>query len=114
MDYGYSAETRKGLYDMEQGWGLVNVQRSMDRTPAEIKYIDRKKGLKTGQANSIMADLLASEMPFKATLVWTDCPGQSLINNLNLIVTDPGGKRFNGNVSEPPFDSNLDISNNVE
>jgi serine protease AprX len=114
MDCRYSAETRKGLYDMEQGWGLVNVQRSIDRTPAEIRYIDRKKGLKTGQAKSIMADVLSSEMPFKATLVWTDYPGQSLINNLNLIVTDPGGNRFNGNVFEPPFDSSLDISNNVE
>jgi hypothetical protein len=114
MDYRYSSDTRKGLYDMEQGWGLVNVQRSLDRTPAEIRYIDRKKGLKTGQAISITADVISSEMPLKVTLVWTDYPGQSLINNLNLIVTEPDGKRFNGNVFEPPFDSSLDISNNVE
>ena len=53
-------------------------------------------------------------MPFKATLVWTDYPGEGLINNLNLVITDPGGKRFNGNVFEPPFDSSLDTSNNVE
>lgn len=99
---------------MEQGWGLVNVQRSIDRTPAEIRYIDQKKGLKTGQAKSIMADVRSGETPFKVTLVWTDYPGQSLINNLNLIVTDPGGKRFNGNKFEPPFDSSLDTSNNVE
>jgi serine protease AprX len=110
----YSAETRKGLYDLEQSSGPVNVQRSIDRTSAEIRYINRKKGLKTGQAKSIMADVLSSEMPFEVTLVWTSYPGQSLINNLNLIVTDRGGKRFNGNVFEPPFDSSLDISKNVE
>jgi hypothetical protein len=105
---------RKGLYDMEQGGGPVNVLRSINRTSAEIRYIDRKKGLKTGQAKSIMAEVLSSEMSFKVTLVWTDYPGQSLINKLNLIITDPGGKRFNANVFEPPFYSSLDISKNVE
>jgi hypothetical protein len=27
MDYRYSTDTRKGLYYMEQGWGMVNVRR---------------------------------------------------------------------------------------
>jgi serine protease AprX len=37
-----------------------------------------------------------------------------LINNLNLIVTDPAGFRYYGNTFEPPFDTSLDTQNNVE
>jgi serine protease AprX len=55
-----------------------------------------------------------SEIPLKVTLVWTDFQGEGLINNLTLIVTNPIGKRYNGNVFEPPFDSSLDTHNNVE
>jgi hypothetical protein len=46
--------------------------------------------------------------------VWTDYPGQGLINNLNLIVTDPTGSRYYGNVFESPIDTSLDTQNNVE
>jgi hypothetical protein len=44
MDYRYSAEMRKGLYDMEQGGGPVNVLRSIDRTPAEISISIERRG----------------------------------------------------------------------
>src|SRR5262249_23209818 len=60
------------------------------------------------------AQVNSSDIPFKVTMVYTDYPGTSLINNLNLIVTDPNGKRFHGNVFEEPFDSKFDTSNNVE
>ena len=55
-----------------------------------------------------------SAVPLKVTLTWTDHPGPGLINNLNLIVTVPNGKRYYGNVFEEPFDSKLDSTNNVE
>ena len=38
----------------------------------------------------------------------------SLINNLNLVVTYPNGRRYHGNIFEEPFDSRLDTVNNVE
>jgi hypothetical protein len=38
-------------------------------------------------------------------MVYSDYPGPSIINNLNfVVVTDPDGKRYNGTVSEPPYD----------
>ena len=114
MDYRYSADNRRGLYDMEQGWGLVNVRNSIDKTPGKVKYLDQSRGLRTGEARSIDVMVAGSEIPLKITLVWTDYPGQGLINNLNLIVTDPAGSRYYGNAFEPPFDASLDTQNNVE
>jgi hypothetical protein len=59
-------------------------------------------------------DVAGSEIPLKVTLILHDFPGEGLINKLNLIVTNPIGKRYNDNVFEPPFDSSLDTQNNVE
>lgn len=114
MEYRYSADNRRGLYDMEQGWGLVNVRNSIDKSPGKVKYLDQSRALRTGESRSIDVRVTGSEIPLKITLVWTDYPGQGLINNLNLIVTDPTGSRYYGNAFEPPFDSSLDTQNNVE
>lgn len=46
-------------------------------------------------------------------LTYTDFPGSNLVNNLNLIVTSPTGKKFVGNqrIGGPRI---LDSKNNVE
>jgi serine protease AprX len=113
-DYRYSVDNRKGLYDIEQGLGLVNVRNSIDRSPGKTRYLDQSKGLRTGKARSFDVRVTGEEIPLKITLVWTDYPRQGLVNNLNLIVTDPPGSRYYGNVFEPPSDISLDTHNNVE
>jgi serine protease AprX len=114
MTYRYAAEQVYGLYDMEQGWGLVNVKDSLDPPSGKIVYKDNTEGLETGEVATFEAQVDSSDNPFKVTMVYTDYPGTTLINNLNLIVTDPNGKRYHGNVFEKPFDSKFDTSNNVE
>ena len=48
-------------------------------------------------------------------MAYTDYPGETLINNLNLIVTDPAGKRYVGNQKSTSGASlTLDTNNNVE
>jgi serine protease AprX len=47
----------------------------------------------------------------KATLVWTDPPGEGLQSDLDLIVT-AGGKKRNGNM--PATSTDFDRINNVE
>jgi hypothetical protein len=48
-------------------------------------------------------------------MCYSDFPGDSLINNLNLIVTDPSGKRYVGNQRNiAGADLALDTNNNVE
>ena len=114
MNYRYGAEAGSGLYDMEQGWGLVNIKESVSPVSGNIAYIDRKVGLKTGEVASFETEINASNIPFKVTMVYSDYPGPGLINNLNLVVTDPNGRRYHGNIFEEPFDSRLDTVNNVE
>ena len=50
-------------------------------------------------------------MTLKATLAYTDAPGEQLQNNLNLIVTAADGTRRNGNMGTA---EELDDTNNVE
>jgi serine protease AprX len=115
MRYRYAARKINGLYDMEQGWGLVNVKESLDPSAGKVIYVDHSNnGLRTGQVATFEAQVNSSNVPLKITMVYTDYPGTALINNLNLIVTDPHGKRYHGNVFEEPFDSKFDTSNNVE
>lgn len=113
LNYRYSGDQRNGLYDYEQGWGLVNVGPIINSNNS-IGFIDNTTGLETGQRSIFEVNISSEIKPLKITLVWTDYPGPSLINNLNLLVTDPQGKRYCGNVFEAPFDSQLDTSNNVE
>jgi serine protease AprX len=114
INYRHPAEVRKGLYDMEQGWGLVDLEASTNPDQKKIKYIDNKRGLKTGDVEVFEAKINDSATSLKVTLTWTDFPGAGIINNLNLIVTSPDGLRYNGNIFEEPFDSKLDTTNNVE
>lgn len=114
LDYRYKASSEKGLFDMEQGWGRVNLQESIAPKKGKIIYIDHNKGLKTGESSSIEIEVEEIDIPLKVTMVYTDYPGPALINNLNLAVTSPDGTRFNGNVFAKPYDSRHDTKNNVE
>lgn len=48
-----------------------------------------------------------SDVPFKVNMVYTNFPGPALVNNLNLMVTDPAGKRYCGNALTRTFDSSF-------
>jgi hypothetical protein len=114
MRYRYSADLRKGKYDMEQGWGLVNLKRSINPQFGKVNFFDEKNGLQTGESKSLKIVVSSPNIPLKVTMTYSDYPGPSIINNLNLVVTDPNRKRYHGNVFESPFDSRLDTTNNVE
>jgi serine protease AprX len=114
MKYRYAAEVRNGLYDMEQGWGLVNIKESVSPVSGKTVYMDQKGGLKTGEVAAFETEINGSNVPFKVTMVYSDFPGPGLINNLNLVVTDPNGKRYHGNIFEEPSDSKFDTVDNVE
>jgi serine protease AprX len=84
------------------------------RSELTTAYIDQKGGLKTGEVAAFETEINGSNVPFKVTMVYSDYPGPGLINNLNLVVTDPNGKRYHGNIFEEPLDSRLDTVNNIE
>ncbi len=87
-----------------QGWGLVNVPRTLPFTggPRTIKVWDNPTSPSTGGlwTQTFTLDFASPEV--KITLVWMDAAAvagtsSALINNLSLRVTAPDGRIFLGN-----------------
>jgi subtilisin-like proprotein convertase family protein len=135
----YNLEVRK--IRNEQGWGLPNLPNSLpeimatepeDRWPLRIYADPITNVLATGQSHTWNVQLSSNAqfVPFRATLVWTDPPGNpgaavKLVNDLDLVVTNLATDEvFYGNYivgdSEfsSPRDTNAppvtDLINNVE
>ncbi|HUL51500.1 MAG TPA: S8 family serine peptidase, partial [Candidatus Nitrosotalea sp.] len=139
VNQNYDLQVRKSLNI--QGWGLVNLTNSLpsaltnqtDETQWPIRLVDQSPTnvLTTGQSHTWKVALSpdAQSLPLRATLVWTDPPGNpgaaiKLVNNLDLIVTNldtgevflgndiPAGAEFTSPVGTDP--SANDFVNNVE
>jgi serine protease AprX len=99
------------LADNHQGFGRVNLDRSVKRVLAIVDG----PGLKTGNKWTLTVNVPTAGRTLRIALCYSDSPGPSLINNLNLIVTDPPGKRYIGNqTSSTTGTLTLDSTNNVE
>ncbi|MGA1235659.1 MAG: S8 family serine peptidase [Limisphaerales bacterium] len=139
VNVDYNLEVKKILN--HQGWGLPHLTNSivpeMDSEPEE-KWSTRyfadaaTNVLATGQSHTWIVTLTndAQYLPFRATLVWTDPPGNpgaaiKLVNDLDLVITNLVTKQvFWGNyiVGDSDFNSPRetntipvsDVVNNVE
>ena len=101
---------------------------SVSPTPTTVVFVGVDPSLSDGVAVQYCVDVLRSStdgrsgnqsLPLSVTLVWTDPPsspsaGFSLVNNLNLQVTDANGKIVLGNNDEMAVDQQSDSRNNVE
>jgi hypothetical protein len=65
----------------------------------QVYFLDDGAGLHTGQADTFAANVRSSRVPLRIALSYSDYPGESLVNNLNLIVIDPRGRVRVGNGS---------------
>lgn len=96
-----------------EGWGLVNPAYLITPSPTRVlEFVDHTTGLGTGGSASYSYYVAGSESPLRITLVWTDYPAsttasKSLVNDLDLVVTLPGGSVVRGN-------GTTDRTNNVE
>ena len=109
-----SAADRKRICDSDQGFGRVNLPNVLaPASPSKLTFVDQAKGLRTGQSQSFNLTLKSNKVPLRVVLAYTDFPGQALVNDLNLIVHSPTGKRFVGNQSGSGA-MNLDSDNNLE
>ena len=128
-----------------QGWGCINLINSLPAglsnaatqppsIPAAMQIFDQSptNALATGQSHTRLVRLSAAaqNQPLRATLVWTDPPGNpgaslKLVNNLDLVITnlDTGDVFFGNDIPSDsnytsPWDTNgppnLDLVNNVE
>ena len=101
----------KTIVDNHQGFGRVNLDRSVKRTVATVEG----PGLKTGELSTMTIKVTTSRKTLRIALCYSDFPGTTLVNNLNLIVTDPSGKKRVGNQpSSTDATLMLDSKNNVE
>ena len=86
--------------DYAQGWGRVDIENSLfPESPRAMRYYDNSTGLSTSQYWNVSYDISNSSEPFRITLVWSDYPGVpyagiTLVNNLDLTVTGPGGTYY--------------------
>lgn len=101
------------IVDNDQGFGLINLQAVL--TPSgnrKLQVENVAPGLRTGEASRRTLKLTA-KAPLRIVVAYSDFPGPSLVNNLNLIVRGPDGSRFVGNQAKAGA-TTLDAANNVE
>ena len=104
--------------NVHEGWGRVDLAAAVDGT---ADYVDEATGLTTGATSSynVTSDGTGN---LKVTLVWSDYPStetaaSNLVNDLDLVVTDPNGTVYRGNVFSGGWSQSggsADRVNNVE
>ena len=112
-----SQEAGLPIPNNHEGWGRVEVGAA---TSGDRQFVD---GLSvgTGQTWSDTFDIGSSATSFKVTLVWSDFPASvpagGLVNDLDLVVTAPGGAVYRGNYFSGGWSvagGTADRTNNVE
>ena len=109
-----SSTVDSSLVDNDQGFGRVNIDSVLvsSQTKSTV-FSDIKPGLRTGEIHSLELSVKTGAQPLRITMVYSDYPGSTLINNLNLMLTAPDGSRHVGNPT-PGNLLTLDVINNVE
>jgi serine protease AprX len=109
---GYSSASQ--TCDNDQGFGRVDLDAVVaPPSPIKVHFLDDTTGLDTGGSDEFSFKVTSSEHPLRVAMAYSDYPGETLINNLNLLLTDPDGRHYVGN---GPVGGTLemDSSNNVE
>lgn len=102
------------ILDNNQGFGRVNVDNVVaPQSPTSNVFSDESIALKTGEVHTVKLKLKSGKSPLVVALAYTDYPGKTLINDLNLIVRGPGGIAIPGNQT-PGTPTTLDTKNNAE
>ena len=96
-----------------EGFGRVDVQAVVGPYTAgeTLAFFDEGKALDVGEKTQQAVTIPAGAKLLKATLVWTDPPGEGLQSDLDLIV-HAGAKEQHGNM--PAGSTGFDRTNNVE
>ncbi len=101
------------MVDYHQGFGRVDLV-AVVKPPAGTKlWLQQNTSVTTGQSRRRTITVKTAGSPLRIVLAYSDYPGATLVNNLNLIVTAPDGTDAVGNQPEGgPLA--FDTSNNVE
>lgn len=93
-----------------EGWGRILMDNALyfSGDTRELIVEDIADGLATGETWTREFEVDDSAEPLVLTLIWTDYPGTAgsgikLVNDLDLLVTSPGGQEYKGNVFSGGF-----------
>ncbi len=81
------------VLDCHQGFGAVDVGRSLGR----VLLVQDGPALATGQVWRHLLQVPAGGRTLRVAMAYTDHPGDTLVNNLNLLLGSPAGRRYVGN-----------------
>jgi subtilisin family serine protease len=105
---------RGAVVDNEQGFGRLDLDAVLaPAQPLSSRFFEVAPGLRTGQASTRTIRVRSSTRPLRIALAYSDFPGASLVNDLNLIATGPDGRRVTGNQRSGGAVT-LDSRNNAE
>ncbi|PKM77559.1 MAG: serine protease [Firmicutes bacterium HGW-Firmicutes-15] len=102
----------------QEGFGILDLAGTvLALQEGTFKISDEKTGLKAEEIREYKLQVNDPSLPIKITLAWVDPPGtpgaaSALVNNLDLIVQEPGGKSYYGN--DFSGQGRADYKNNVE
>jgi serine protease AprX len=102
------------VMDNDQGYGRVDLDSILAlQLPAEASFVEISPGLSTGEVHTAQIDIQSADVSLRVVLAYSDYPGSSLVNNLNLIAIAPDGRRYTGNQGSGAT-LTMDVKNNVE
>lgn len=86
----------------EEGFGIIDLTATvLGLKDGGFQWQENRTGLGQGMETAYEFTVTDGSAPFKATLVWTDPPGngggKALVNDLDLVVETPDGQTFYGN-----------------
>ena len=95
-----------------EGWGRVDLFQSLyPQGAGDVQFADRLIGLETDQTETYEFVVGSPEVPFRATMTYSDYPSSpaaaiNLVNDLDMLVILPGGDVLYPNGMETPDDRN--------
>ena len=100
--------------NIHEGWGRVNLQKTLFPESRMVRFSDEAKGLGTGEMKEYGVEVDDISEPLRLTLVYSDFPAalqakKALVNDLDLEIVSPAKKSYFPNGLKGP-----DRTNNVE
>ncbi|WP_049974215.1 S8 family serine peptidase [Azospirillum sp. B4] len=104
--------TDTSLPDNDQGFGRVNLDTILaPSAPVRATFLDGN-AVATGDLYQYSLTVGVEGHPLRVVMAYSDYPGATLVNNLNLVLRGPEGTIRTGNAG--PDGRTMDSSNNVE
>lgn len=99
--------------DNHQGFGCVDVAAVVAPPAPSTLLVRQGKKVSTGQLHTLKIEVTSATVSLRLVLAYSDFPGETLVNNLNLVVRGPDGAPRAGN-SGQSAGLTMDSTNNVE